>query len=1066
MNNLDCLETPYTPLNLIKAGAGAGKTYHIQKTLTEWVKSGKISADRILAVTFTNAAANEMKERIRLELLQSGLHQESTQVQQSTISTIHAFGLEIIERFAYEKGSSPCPRQLTEAEENILIRLSLTEVEKIATILNDLSGWGYTGKFNGNEYIDAVVLFKNRVLQIIRKLRDLGITDSLEDIQILISNAKRSLSKVYGLNLQKAGTLNKTLWNAIKEIQDIYTESELDNEWGSNKETRVFVKTIFSVTEQSVKSDWKLWTKLQSIGTAPRIFNKKTGELIHDDGKLAQNVWDVADQLTYHPGPLAQAHEHIEILLESAGETLLQYQQRKNSAGLVDFGDMVHLAEKLMQDERWLTEVKSKYDCLIIDEFQDTNPLQFALTQGITKAGIPTLIVGDIKQSIMGFQGADSRLFGSLINQKQKNTSELKNNWRSSSPLMGFINKLGDVLYGDKYTALKPQSNIQSSLVPVKIIEFSLDSWSERGTKIKNNFGSEHNNVVVAEIKKLLDSKVLITDKLSRQQRRIRPNDIAILGPSHKGLGQLANVLREFGLQPQLTEPGWFASNAVTWLLYALSYLADPRDQHALMCLKLLKEKQTTLQSELQDYISQNKNKKVSGSLVDSLDSVRKGARFLSVKDTIWQTIDAMGLWEIFGALGSENSNGQQQRANLLKLIDLAQVFEDTQNETLEAQGIYGKGLSSFTIWLQENSDEFDKQPHVNPDNENAVVLKTWHSSKGLEWPVVVVVGMDKDRQPKIPSISVQYKDNANADDMLASAYTQIFTEFDNKETKEKFIDNLLPAEKDNLRNLTYVVMTRAREQLILPWFDSNKDNCMVGLLNKMDMQSIKGVNVQPAITPNQPDVEANRDEQVIDYGRVALEYTDCDVAIPEQVTPSQISHSIKSKNYTVLKSVDYSEFIDLSTLDKDYAAHDLGTLVHSIYQVMVYSSAMQNRLFANFKEFDSDLKNQLIAHVKLFEDWLVVYLKAISWDAEVPMLAKTKNGETLSGIIDLLVESDEGYWIIDHKTDTNTDDESAKKHLPQLLAYAENLKLDKPIIGVAVNWVREGRVSILEMVF
>ena len=132
------LITSFEPLSLIKAGAGAGKTYHIQKTLTEWVKNNKISTDRILAVTFTKTAANELKERIRIALLQGGLYKESQDLQQATISTIHGFGLEIVEQFSYENGSSPSPRQLTEAEENILIRLSLTQVEKIIIILNSV----------------------------------------------------------------------------------------------------------------------------------------------------------------------------------------------------------------------------------------------------------------------------------------------------------------------------------------------------------------------------------------------------------------------------------------------------------------------------------------------------------------------------------------------------------------------------------------------------------------------------------------------------------------------------------------------------------------------------------------------------------------------------------------------------------------------------------------------------------------------------------------------------------------------------------------------------------------
>jgi ATP-dependent exoDNAse (exonuclease V) beta subunit len=99
---------------------------------------------------------------------------------------------------------------------------------------------------------------------------------------------------------------------------------------------------------------------------------------------------------------------------------------------------------------------------------------------------------------------------------------------------------------------------------------------------------------------------------------------------------------------------------------------------------------------------------------------------------------------------------------------------------------------------------------------------------------------------------------------------------------------------------------------------------------------------------------------------------------------------------------------------------------------------------------------------VKCFHAWTVSALKAISLKSETPMLAKTHEGATLSGIIDLLIETENGYWIVDHKTDIKTNDEQFKKHLPQLLAYAQYTKLDKPILGVAVNWVREGKVSCL----
>jgi ATP-dependent helicase/nuclease subunit A len=109
-------------------------------------------------------------------------------------------------------------------------------------------------------------------------------------------------------------------------------------------------------------------------------------------------------------------------------------------------------------------------------------------------------------------------------------------------------------------------------------------------------------------------------------------------------------------------------------------------------------------------------------------------------------------------------------------------------------------------------------------------------------------------------------------------------------------------------------------------------------------------------------------------------------------------------------------------------------------------------------------LKEQLTVQVEGLKAWANKHWKAPSYQTELPMLSELDNSVTLSGILDLLIETIEGYWIVDHKTDRNTDDKQFKHHLPQLLAYAEHIKLSKPVIGVAINWVREGRLTTVKL--
>ena len=105
-------------LTVIPAGAGSGKTYTIQQQLGDWVRDGLIAPERIVAVTFTEAAAAELRERISAKLLAMGRSEDALRLDQAYISTIHGFGLRVLTEFAFEAGSSPHPRLLNEDEKN------------------------------------------------------------------------------------------------------------------------------------------------------------------------------------------------------------------------------------------------------------------------------------------------------------------------------------------------------------------------------------------------------------------------------------------------------------------------------------------------------------------------------------------------------------------------------------------------------------------------------------------------------------------------------------------------------------------------------------------------------------------------------------------------------------------------------------------------------------------------------------------------------------------------------------------------------------------------------------
>ena len=925
---------PAQPLTLIKAGAGAGKTYTIQSTLADWIKQGIVKPDRVLAVTFTNDAANEMRSRIRLALLKEGMMAEARLLQKSTISTIHAFGLDILKTFAYEAGRSPTPRQLTEQEQDFLLRKAMDQVQAIQPVLDNLELYGYTGSFKGEDYQEADEQLTDTILALINKLRSLGkgFNTSPGEADALLSQAKEIITSTYG-HVQKDGApYTDALWSAIEAVKAEYPDKKAlreKSEWGNNEDTRTFVDQIYAATRAKLERDWKLWASLQFHEKLKNIRNK------HPRADLAEAIWNAAEKLSVHPGPLNDALNHIEYLINGVLETLSAYQQTKEQAGLVDYGDMVHLANDMLEAHpEWMEEIAGGYDCLIIDEFQDTNPLQYALLRRFQKTSKYTLIVGDLKQSIMGFQGSDSRLFAELIKEGEGEdgiVKELDSNWRSTPELMEFINGVGKSLYGDNYRELEPKAGYQSDLPAVQVLRFSKDDWNlnANAKSSKPGFTAEGNIALANHLSDLLASGTKTTDRHTGEKRPIRGSDIAVLACSHSRLGKFAAALRSVGIEVQIQEPGFLKCEAVQWALNALQALNNKRDHYAwldLLTSPLLNGNSTERLKEL--LTSYDPKTALKYHTKELLEPLSKKIRKQPVKTQLLTVIEEAKLFEAL----NQNPVGAQYRANLIKLIGLAEEFESLQPETLNAMGIVGKNVSTFPVWLNQNKDSIDEQPNADPQAENAVVLKTWHSSKGLEWPVVMVLDAEKASEPRFPSISKAYPDGY-IETMLRDCFVQILPKFDDQQTRDKFAGLHATERIETNINLYYVALTRAREQLILPFWEGYSDDSMLNYTDPL-----------LAVTAVKRDGACYRERQLVpveskqlDSSHQKAEKTALFITSSEQL--GKLKHTISPSlgkgqartGIPATQSKGYSPALDLNMF-KDLPPNELGTWIHKLY--------------------------------------------------------------------------------------------------------------------------------------
>lgn len=1046
-------------LTVVPAGAGSGKTHRIKEDLGKWVVDKKVAPEKILAVTFTEAAAAELKDRIRRKLLQLGRLEDALLLDQAYISTIHSFGLRVITEFAFDSGQSPQPRLLTEDEQDILIRQALARTEKAEKVLADLAGYGYTYSFNTGK--TAAVQFREAILDVVALLRTIGWRP---DKPCDMAQVKGWIAERYGA-IGDGRKVTAALRKAVDSLLDAFPESFAGvTGIGNASATADFRKNYRDLrqaqTPVELDKNWALWQRLRKLRT-----NGQGCDLPEDYIQKAQAVMAAVEPLVTHPGPLAHAQDHIEALLGAGEEVLGHYAAAKAQAGLVDYTDMIALADKLLQDRPdVLEELASRVDCVVVDEFQDTNPQQFSLLWRLRAAGVPALVVGDLKQAIMGFQGADPRLLEALIEQNKKESVPLSSNWRSQPALMDFINKVGPGLFGEAYGVLQPEADA-SPLAPLEFISYP--------KRPKRDYHTVRGAWVGERIKDILGDKSLrIIDKRTKEARSIQGRDIAILCQTHKVLEQYAQVLRAQGLKVRLEEDGWFESRPVQIAFYALSYVANPSDRHAALYIATTELGELTLEAGIRQLVEE---RRVTDPVLSKLDGVREGDIHRNVYSLVADTLDALAFYDIVARW----PDAVQARASLLRLQSEAQEFMTSNREARAAGGFYGDGLPSFLAWLaiKVTGKDKNRKPAPRVQDEDAIELVTWHASKGREWPIVVVGEMDRKVEPRLPTLDLGYKDFSELEHLLDKATLEYSPSFAAPEATERFALALQQSAEVEARRLLYVAITRAREKLIIEWpsyvegkgitpWSLLADECGLSLEGNKLAVGDEELGVENFLAGDdlpgdlEPGAFADASGQS-PIGRRAIVRDETTIPLtPDAVSPSALEVTAdKAEGAQVIS------FAPALKIDKEYAGAEFGTLMHRFFEVGPASKSIRQRHAACARA--SGLSNELIdsieGRVDVFEEWLQGYFSPQYIAREMPLLSLTEQGSILNGLVDLVVELPEGCWIIDHKSDRVKDSLAAfDKYQAQLEAYADALsRAGRKVLGMGVHWIREGKLVI-----
>ena len=856
---------------LVAAAAGSGKTAVLVERIITRLKDmdNPLSVQELMVVTFTKAAAQEMSARIGLALakamestedaaMQERLERQLNLLPSAHISTLHSFCQWVIRSYFYKLDINPTARIGNEAE------MALLQQEVLADLLtksyeeglyniyeladffsDDKSDAGLTAKIM-SLYNYAMSLanpdgWLRKALEPYKEAMTVNPSETLwgqymwDQHVAVIDRIRERLERMEQILLDPVGPHK---WQNIYDNQlaalSMLSGAETWDDMGEAcKHTDTFIKDRFNKLGEEV--DPSLQAEFKSLGSQ----NK-------DDLKAMQAAVFTVPEATLQEQFKAQ-YPIIEGLVELTIAFHKAYRDMKQEQGIMDFSDLEHLCLALLvepgteddpQPSDVAKELQDTFKEIMVDEYQDTNGVQETIINLISRVD-NRFYVGDVKQAIYSFRMADSSLFMEKYNtyggtDAVERRIDLAKNFRSHENILAATNFLFYQIMTEEAAELNYTE--AESLIPGRIVEDAPEDWIGGDVELQlldvskdtlsasesdeDEGGDPENNereldFIIQKIKEIHGAKKKVQNP-DGTFRQIEWCDFAILRRSLAGWGTRAvEAMRQAGIPAVVNErDGYFEAQEIQLLLALLSIIDNPEqdlpmaavlhsglvglDANELGALRLSGE--GSLWSLMPAYAKEAQDERLLA-FIDHMERWRTLSRRHGVTDLLWDIYESQDYVNYVGAM----PNGLVRRANVLALYDRAKGYE--------ASGF--RGLFRFLRFVESLRDSNQDMPLANVVSEadNVVSLMTIHKSKGLEFPVVFLSGVQKGFN--MMDLRSELLIDKNAGLGLKGYFPDIRVSFPTipwfyvKDVKEA----ALKAEE---QRILYVALTRARDKLIM----------------------------------------------------------------------------------------------------------------------------------------------------------------------------------------------------------------------------------------------------------
>ena len=1004
---------------IVSAGAGSGKTAVLTERIKQILLSG-VKANELLVLTFTNAAAAEMKERIIQTMAEDEtLKQRTAEVDGAYITTFDSYSLSLVKKYHDRLNLTQNLTIIENGVINVYKRSIINEIfenkfenltEGFKTLLTDLT-------HKSDSYL------KKQILAIANKIDLRTDRDAFLDNFVNNNFSKETFEKY--LNDFTSILLNKIaiISNCYDKLTELFEKQE-----HKDKLKVAFGRLLNAKTYNEI---------IKSFPESKPTYKNLKDDTLSTKEKLYDTYDSIKKLCTF------EDEQHIEesffqskVYVEEIIDILKQYFKKLDAYKLnheaFEFIDISKMAINLVKNNKDIKEeiTKGFYE-ILVDEYQDTNDTQEEFISYICKNNV--YMVGDIKQSIYGFRNANPMIFKNKYDLYRDSKTDLKidltNNFRSNKEVLYLINLIFNQIMDDQIgqADYKKEHQMQYGLkaydkLPgknkIKVISYEKQP---KDSKIK------HKDIdmfyIAKNIKEKIEAKEMVYDKDLKDFRECTYKDFAIL-VADSVLFNSINRLLDYNHIPSMIYKNVDVNSGVIVsiiknILKLIAY--DYKKNHNEVFLKCFYGVGRSFivqysDEQLFDYIT-NKTYKESP-LYALIQKYSNKLLSTTLSDIVKEIIEDFDIYQKIIEIGDVDDNITRVEY-VLKTVSSMDKLELT--------------LFEFVEYLDDMFENDEKLEFKSAeDDENKVKIMTIHKSKGLEYPIVYFINNDKKFNKADTKDKIVYHPNYG----IISSY---FIGGEDRTVNYKLMKNEVDLNtiSEKLR-LLYVALTRAREQIIIlhPKQDSDADSPFTNdeivsntkreaynsftsiyssVLNSLSSY-VEEINIE--------DLNINKDYLLSKQANVK------DLIIPNSKKIELINNNIT----VVEKTNKHASKENKKLISKESLKNmEHGTLVHEIFENVDFTnpdyecySIREQKMIKEFLSLDI-LKN--IKNGKIYK--------------EFEFIDEIENTQ-IHGIIDLMIEYDSYVDIIDYKL-SNTDDEAYIIQLNTYRKYIEK-KTNKPV--------------------